>query len=71
MDNILGNTEAFKETGDVLVWRLPRQPPRSDHCLAVHRLRLTAEEVETFFRFSYLEEIITSLKRCSPEDCRF
>lgn len=44
--NILGNTEAFEEASDVLVWRLPWKTPRSDHRLTVHRLRLTAEEAE-------------------------
>lgn len=42
--NILGNTEAFKEAGDVLVRRLPWKPSRSNHRLIVHWLRLTAED---------------------------
>lgn len=39
---LLGNVEALEEASDVLVWRLPWQPPGSDHCLTVHSFCLTA-----------------------------
>lgn len=44
--SLLGDVEAFEEASDVLVGRLPRKPPRSDHRLAVHGFRLAAVGVK-------------------------
>lgn len=56
--NILGNTKAFKEASDVLVWWLPWKPPSSDHSLTVHRLCLTAED-----RGKNSNDILTSSRK--------